>query len=231
MDSQRHSENPRTISGLLARHQGVVLADNHDNPHITSYLVRQAANFKKAGVKICFMEMFDQSVSCQEMLSAFNQTGKVTHEMKQWFDKNWPYKPRTTEDWIQLIKAMHKNGIEIVGIDPENRHSLKPVEHSTQEWSRVIKRRMKDDKTTHYLVFGGKLHTHVASRYSDDMSVDWTEGVDKMLGIPCVVFQGKLPASKRHAFLQRDGRGDSRQLTYNLAIPDRVKDQTSILSA
>lgn len=197
---------PIQISTLLQSYPGLVLADEHDNPLIAQYLTRQMPELSKAGVKLLFMEMFNDTPEHRQWLASFN-AGDDSHNgnMRQWLDKKWHYAPRTTDDYMQLLESARSSGIAIVGMEPPSRDPFKPVDKSNQDWQATIDRTLKEHPGAKYAVFGGRLHTQRANDDYDGCGADQAKGIDTRLGIPCVTFASVPSTHNKTAEIHRAG--------------------------
>lgn len=182
------------LQPLLEKNQGIVFADNHDDPNIPHYLSKQMPALAESGVKFLFVEMFGDTPEQRKWLEAFNtQNTHSESHMQTWLRKKWHHPPRTENDYMTMLTAARDAGIKVIGIEPESRNPFSPVKSSNESWVKTIRSTLEQHPDAKFCILGGRFHTHEANQHSEGTGADQSTGVDVMLGIPCVTLSS-LPS-------------------------------------
>jgi hypothetical protein len=146
-------QDPKLLfASLLKEKPGIALGVDHRTEEIYSYLADHAPLFKESGVKSAFMEIVlsKDTAKVQDFLEKGNDKG-----LKDYLS-NRTYAPDISKYYFNLLKSLHKNDIEIIGIDILT--SEQRLKEANPHWIRIIKEKRPEEETSKYIVIGGSSH-------------------------------------------------------------------------
>ncbi len=185
------------ISDLLSTSQGIIFAEDHRDPATPRHLAQQMRSLAKAGVKVLFTELFNDSAEHAQWLEAFDKDipSEAVEAMKSHIDTiGHYYPPRTPDVYHELLQEARANGIKLAGVPPA-RSSINPIgENNPRVAAHIAAEMKKYPPATKYALYCGKDHTHAGNE--ENMSMDQARGIDLILGAPCVMLASAVNSGK-----------------------------------